>query len=120
MGGIDIFGGSSETEEVELPEGCAWASDNRCLRCLSTYELDGSKCRKKEEEIPCNGEIPCNDAELVVKTSNGNDIPPASPPPIPDEKNTNQEETIFPNDFVFFSDDAPSENEGVEEVEDER
>jgi hypothetical protein len=61
MGGIDIFGDSSEVK-VELSEGCAWATEGRCIRCLSTYELDGAKCSKKEENIPCDGEIPCDDA----------------------------------------------------------
>ena len=80
LGSIDIFGGSSEAdEEVELPEGCAWATDGRCIRCLSTYELDGAECKKKEGEIPCNGKIPCDDAELVVKkTPKVFDIPPPS------------------------------------------
>jgi hypothetical protein len=69
LGGIDIFGGSSEKDEVELPEGCAWATDGRCIRCLSTYELDGSICKKKGDTIPCDGRIPCGDAKLVVKNT---------------------------------------------------
>lgn len=63
LGGLDIFGGSSGGSNVDPPpEGCAYALGGRCIRCLSAYELDGNGCKKKWDQIPCDGKIPCDDA----------------------------------------------------------